>query len=152
MKDVFFTKEQFVAAKNGDQVSVHYTGTLTDGTIFDTSRDRDPLAFTIGAGQVIAGFNSAVEGMEIGDVRTVKIEAKDAYGEYRDEWAIVVNPSDIPPEIQPEVGMDLEMHQSDGGSIPVRVTEVTKESITLDANHPLAGMDLTFEIELVSVD
>jgi peptidylprolyl isomerase len=133
-------------------VSVHYTGTLADGTVFDTSRDRDPLSFTIGEGQVIAGFNNAVEGMEIGDVRTVSIPAKDAYGEYRDEWAIEVNPTDIPPEIQPEVGMDLEMHQADGGSIPVRVTQVSDEMITLDANHPLAGMDLTFEIELVSVD
>jgi peptidylprolyl isomerase len=141
-----------VAAKNGDMVSVHYTGTLADGTVFDTSRDRDPLSFTIGEGQVIAGFNNAVEGMEIGDVRTVSIPAKDAYGEYRDEWAIEVNPTDIPPEIQPEVGMDLEMHQADGGSIPVRVTQVSDEMITLDANHPLAGMDLTFEIELVSVD
>ena len=152
LKDVFFTKEQFVAAKNGDMVSVHYTGTLVDGLIFDTSRDRDPLAFTLGAGQVIAGFNSAVEGMEIGDVRKVTIPAIDAYGEYRDEWAIVVKPSDIPPDIQVEVGMDLEMHQEDGGSVPVRVTQVSAESITLDANHPLAGMDLTFEIELVSID
>lgn len=141
-----------MAAKNGDMVSVHYTGTLADGTVFDSSRDRDPLSFTIGAGQVIAGFNSAVEGMEIGDVRTVNIPARDAYGEYRDEWAINVKPTDIPPEIQPEVGMDLEMHQSDGGSIPVRVTQVSEESVTLDANHPLAGMDLTFEIELVSID
>ncbi len=141
-----------MAAKNGDMVSVHYTGSLTDGAIFDSSRDRDPLSFTLGEGQVIAGFNHAVEGMEIGDVRTVTIAARDAYGEYRDEWAIEVNPSDIPPEIQPEVGMDLEMHQADGGSVPVRVTQVSAESITLDANHPLAGMDLTFEIELVSID
>jgi peptidylprolyl isomerase len=145
-------KEFHVTATNGNTVSVHYSGSFLDGTIFDSSREREPLTFTIGAGQVIAGFNDAVEGMQVGDVRTVMITAKDAYGEYRDEWAIEVKPSDIPPEIKPEVGMDLEMHQEDGGSIPVRVTAVSEEAVTLDANHPLAGMDLTFEIELVSIE
>ncbi|HOJ05072.1 MAG TPA: peptidylprolyl isomerase [Bacteroidota bacterium] len=140
-----------MAAQNGNMVSVHYTGTLSDGTIFDSSRGREPLSFVLGAGQVIAGFNDAVDGMEIGDTRTVTIPAANAYGEYRHEWAFNVNPSDFPPEIVPEVGMDLDMHQDDGGNVPVRVTEVTEEFVTLDANHPLAGMDLTFEIELVAI-
>jgi len=140
-----------MAVTNGDTVSVHYTGSLTDGTIFDSSREREPLTFTVGANQVITGFNNAVEGMEVGSTQSVNIPADHAYGQYRDDWVINVKPSDFPPEIKPEVGMDLDMHQDDGGKIPVRVTEVTEEFITLDANHPLAGMDLIFEIELVSV-
>ena len=138
-------------AKSGDTVHVHYTGSLSDGTVFDSSRERDPLTFTVGAGQVIPGFNSAVEGMNVGDSSTVTIPAAEAYGEYRDDFVINVKPSDIPEEITPEVGMDLQLHQQDGGAIPVKITAVTEEQITLDANHPLAGMDLTFEIELVEL-
>ena len=138
-------------AKSGDTVHVHYTGSLSDGTVFDSSRERDPLTFTVGAGQVIPGFNSAVEGMNVGDSSTVTIPAAEAYGEYRDDFVINVKPSDIPEEITPEVGMDLQLHQQDGGAIPVKITAVTEEQITLDANHPLAGKDLTFEIELVEL-
>jgi peptidylprolyl isomerase len=141
------------AAKNGDTVAVHYTGSLADGTIFDTSREREPLTFTVGEGQVIAGFNDAVFGMNEGEsvTVTVTIPAADAYGEYNEQFVISVPPSDIPEEIGVEVGMDLQLHQEDGGAIPVRVTEVTEEFVTLDANHPLAGQDLTFEIQLVSI-
>lgn len=139
-------------AKSGDKVNVHYTGSLGDGTVFDSSRERDPLAFEVGAGQVIPGFNDAVDGMEVGNTVTVTIPAKDAYGEVRDDFILKVQPSDIPEEITPEVGMELQLHQQDGGAVPVKVTEVTEEHVTLDANHPLAGQDLTFEIELVSIE
>ena len=139
-------------AKTGDTVRVHYTGSLTDGTVFDSSREREPLSFQVGAGQVIPGFNDAVEGMEVGDKVDVTIESKDAYGDYRDDFVINVNPSDIPDEIDPEVGMDLQLHQQDGGAIPVKVTAVSDDAVTLDANHPLAGKDLKFEIELVGIE
>lgn len=138
-------------ATNGDTVAVHYTGSLADGTIFDSSREREPLSFTVGEGQVIAGFNDAVQGMNVGESVKVTIPATQAYGEYNEQFVINVPPADIPAEIQVEVGMDLQLHQEDGGAIPVRVTDVSDESVTLDANHPLAGQDLTFEIELVSI-
>lgn len=138
-------------AKSGDTVAVHYTGSLADGTIFDSSREHEPLSFTVGEGQVIAGFNDTIEGMSIGESVTVTIPAANAYGEYNEQFVITVPPADIPPEIEVEVGMDLQLHQEDGGAIPVRVTEVTDDHVTLDANHPLAGQDLTFEIELVSI-
>lgn len=139
-------------AKTGDTVRVHYTGSLTDGKVFDSSREREPLSFQIGAEQVIPGFNDAVEGMDVGDKVEVTIESKDAYGDYREDFVINVNPSDIPDEIDPEVGMDLQLHQQDGGAIPVKITAVSDEAVTLDANHPLAGKDLKFEIELVGIE
>ncbi len=138
-------------ATNGDTVAVHYTGSLADGTIFDSSREREPLSFTVGEGQVIAGFNDAVSGMNVGDSVKVTIPATDAYGEYNEQFVINVPPADIPAEIEVEVGMDLQLHQEDGGAIPVRVTAISDDAVTLDANHPLAGQDLTFEIELVSI-
>lgn len=138
-------------AKSGDKVNVHYTGSLDDGTVFDSSRERDPLTFEVGAGQVIAGFNNAVDGMNVGDKLTVTIPAAEAYGDYRMDFVINVKPADIPPEITPEVGMELQLHQEDGGSVPVKVTAVAEDQVTMDANHPLAGKDLTFEIELVGI-
>ncbi|MBR9979192.1 MAG: peptidylprolyl isomerase [Bacteroidetes bacterium] len=137
--------------KNGDTVAVHYTGSLTDGTIFDSSREREPLSFTVGEGQVIAGFNDAVHGMNVGDEKKITIPASEGYGDYNDQFVLNVKPSDIPSEIEVEEGMDLQLHQEDGGAIPVRVTGLTEEAVTLDANHPLAGKDLTFDIELVSI-
>lgn len=139
-------------AKTGDTVRVHYTGSLTDGTVFDSSREREPLSFQVGAGQVIPGFNDTVEGMEVGDKVDVTVESKDAYGDYREDFVINVNPTDIPDEIDPEVGMDLQLHQEDGGAIPVKITAVSDDAVTLDANHPLAGKDLKFEIELVGIE
>ncbi len=140
------------AAKDGDTVQIHYTGKFPDGEVFDSSEGRAPLEFKIGTGQVIAGFNDGVIGMEVGQSKTVNIPAKNGYGEYKEEFILRVSPSDIPPEIKPEVGMALTMHQEDGGEIPVRITEVTAEQITLDANHPLSGKELVFDIELVSVE
>jgi peptidylprolyl isomerase len=101
---------------------------------------------------VIPGFNNAVEGLEVGGSVKVTIPPADAYGDYREDYIIKVNPSDIPEEISPEIGMELTLHQQDGGQVPVRVTEVTDEHVTLDANHPLAGKELTFEIELVEIE
>ena len=138
-------------AQKGDTVSVHYTGTLADGSVFDSSTGGEPLAFTIGKGQVIAGFEAAVAGLATGESRTVTIPAGQAYGEYREDFVIHSDPADIPPDIKPAIGMELTLHQSDGGQIPVRVTAVSETEVTLDANHPLSGKALTFEIRLVKI-
>ncbi len=137
-------------AQNGDTVKVHYTGTLDDGTEFDSSTKRDPLEFTIGEGKLIPGFEQAVVGMEPGESKTVTIPPDDAYGPRRPELEIEVNRSDLPADLSPKVGDQLELSQDDRTFI-VRVIEASLESVTLDANHPLAGEALTFEIELVEV-
>ncbi|HHL39328.1 MAG TPA: peptidylprolyl isomerase [Deltaproteobacteria bacterium] len=138
-------------AKTGDTVSVHYTGTLDDGTVFDSSHERDPLRFTLGNGEVIQGFEDAVLGMEEGETRTRRIACDDAYGPRIEDLVFRVDKSKLPPDLDPEVGQFLQVSQEDGRTISVRVTEVTDADIALDANHPLAGKDLTFEIRLVSV-
>ncbi len=137
--------------KDGDTVKVHYTGTLEDGTVFDTSREREPLEFTLGNGQLIPGFEKAVIGMAEGDTTEVSIESDNAYGERRDDLELEVSKTDLPEEIDPEVGMQLQMQQEEGRAIPVQITNVEEEVVTLDANHPLAGKDLNFEIELVEI-
>ena len=139
-------------AQPGDTVSVHYTGKLSDDTIFDSSRDREPLSFEIGAGNVIPGFEQGVVGMEPGDTKTVTIDSDKAYGPYREEQVIEVERARLPDDIEPEVGQQLQVQQADGQTAIVVIKEVTDGSVALDANHPLAGEDLTFEIELVSVD
>ncbi len=138
-------------AREGDTVAVHYTGRLDDGSVFDSSADRDPLTFTLGEGQVIEGFEQAVEGMAPGETRTVSIAPSEGYGPYHEDLLIVVDRSQIPPGLSPEVGQQLALQQHDGADIDVRVSEVTERSVTLDANHPLAGLNLTFEIELVAI-
>ncbi len=137
--------------KKGDTVKVHYTGTIADGTVFDTSKEREPLEFTLGEGKLIPGFEKAVEGMDVGDSSKVTIPSDEAYGEKKDDMVIDVERSQIPPDIQPEVGQQLQIQQKDGGAIPVVITDVTEETVKLDANHPLAGEDLTFDIEVVEV-
>ena len=139
------------AAKAGDTVQVHYTGKLDDGSVFDSSAGRDPLEFTVGAGPVIPGFEQAVEGMAVGQTKTVTIPSAEAYGERVAEAVLQVPREQLPPDLEPEVGQQLVMQSRDGRQIPIVVVEVTEDSITIDANHPLAGRDLTFEIELVSV-
>ena len=139
------------AAKAGDTVQVHYTGKLDDGSVFDSSAGRDPLEFTVGAGQVIPGFEQAVEGMAVGQTKTVPSPSAEAYGERVAEAVLQVPREQLPPDLEPEVGQQLVMQSRDGRQIPIVVVEVTEDSITIDANHPLAGRDLTFEIELVSV-
>ena len=139
-------------ASKGKRVNVHYTGSLDDGSVFDSSRGGVPFAFTLGKGEVIPGFDAAVAGLEVGGTVTVTIPAAQAYGEYSEQYVLRAKRSDIPPEIVPEIGMELTIHQDDGSSVPVRVTELSPTHVTLDANHPLAGKDLTFEIELLSVE
>jgi peptidylprolyl isomerase len=139
------------AAKKGDTVAVHYTGTLGDGTVFDSSKERDPLEFTLGSGQVIPGFDAAVEGLAAGESVKATIPCEQAYGERDDELAIETPREHIPAEVKLEVGRRLQARSAEGQVTRVTVTKVTEESVTLDANHPLAGQDLTFEIELVEI-
>lgn len=141
-----------MSAKKGDRVKVHYTGTLLDGSVFDSSLGREPLAFVVGAGQMIPGFDAAVVGMAIGDKKTATLAPADAYGETDPEALITVPIAEVPEDIQPEVGMQLQL--MDGGGRPhnVVVSEVTADHIVLDANHFLAGKTLVFEIEMVGIN
>jgi peptidylprolyl isomerase len=138
-------------AKEGDTVRVHYTGKLDDGSVFDSSQGRDPLEFTLGGGQVIPGFEQAILGMQPGESKTVSIESEEAYGPRRDELTLRVGRNQLPPEMEPQVGQRLQMQQGEQ-TVVVVITGVDAEGVTLDANHPLAGRDLTFELELVEVD
>ena len=137
--------------KNGDTVHVHYTGRLEDGQVFDTSEGGEPLEFEVGAGQVIPGFDEGVRGMETGDKKTVEIEADDAYGQRVDALVQSVARSGMNLDAEPHVGMNLIMQLPDGNQIPVAITDVTDTHVTLDANHPLAGQKLIFDIELVNL-
>lgn len=138
-------------AKSGDKVRVHYHGKLRSGETFDSSQGREPLEFTVGSGQVIKGFDEGVKGMQVGDKRTVEIAVEDAYGE-KEEGRIVEFPkAQFPPNMTAEVGMQLMMSDGQGNQIPVTITEVKEDSVVLDANHPLAGEDLIFDIELVEI-
>lgn len=139
------------AARNGDTVRVHYTGSLGDGTVFDSSKEREPLEFTLGEGKIISGFEQAVVGMEPGESKTVQIESDNAYGPHREEMVVSVERTRLPEDIEPQVGGQLQVRQPDGSVHPVIVTEVSDASVTLDANHPLAGEDLNFEIELEEI-
>lgn len=139
-------------AKAGDTVFVHYTGKLQDGSIFDSSADRQPLEFSLGQGQVIPGFDEAVIGMSPGDSKTVQIPCDQAYGPVRSEMVMVVDRQQIPADLDIAVGAQLQLQHTTGQIIPVLITEMTSETVTLDANHPLAGEDLTFEINLVSIN
>ncbi len=138
-------------AKAGDTVRVHYTGTLSDGTQFDSSAGRDPLEFSVGSGQVIAGFDNAVTGMSIGESRTVNIPSGEAYGPRQEELVHDVPRSALPEGMEPEVGMSLQAQTQQGQAVRLVVTAVGPQSITVDGNHPLAGKDLSFEIELVEI-
>ena len=137
--------------KDGDTVKVHYKGTLKDGSVFDTSENREPLEFTLGEGQLIPGFEKAVVGLTTGDTTSVDIPSGEAYGEVREDLIINVPKEQLPDEVEPQVGMQLQLNQPNGQPVPVRITEVGDAELTLDANHPLAGEDLKFDIELVEV-
>lgn len=137
--------------KDGDTVKVHYTGSLEDGSVFDSSQEKEPLEFTLGSGQLIPGFEKAVQGMGEGDSTKVTIPADEAYGEPREDLIISVPRENLPDDVEPEVGMQLQVNQPDGQAIPVRITDIGNEEIKLDANHPLAGKDLVFDIELVEI-
>ena len=137
--------------KDGDTVKVHYTGTLKDGSVFDTSAEREPLEFKLGEGQLIPGFEKAVIGMEEGDSTKIDIPVEEAYGEAREDLIINVPKDQLPEDVEPEVGMQLQVNQPDGQPVPVRIAEITDDELKLDANHPLAGKDLSFEIEVVEI-
>ncbi len=138
-------------AKAGDKVRVHYTGTFDDGAVFDTSLEGEPLEFTVGEGEVIPGFDHAVHGMNEGETCNIAIPPDEAYGNHRDDLVAVINREQLPPEIEPEVGMVLEMSSEDGIVTNVTITEIGDDTITLDANHELAGKKLNFEITLVEI-
>ncbi len=138
-------------AKQGDTVHIHYSGSLADGTVFDSSADRDPLSFTIGSGQVIPGFEEAVIGMAIDEKKNVTIPVDKAYGPRNEELIMTVPKEQVPPDLNPEVGQKLQMQGPNNTPVVVEVTEVAEEHIKLDANPPLAGKDLVFDIELVEI-
>jgi FKBP-type peptidyl-prolyl cis-trans isomerase 2 len=137
--------------KQGDTVRVHYTGKLNDGSTFDSSKNRDPLEFTLGERKIIPGFENAVEGMKQGEEKTEKIPYQQAYGERREELVFKVEREQFPADVTPETGQRLQMNQKNGQVVPVTVTEVNDQMVTLDANHPLAGEDLTFTIRVVEI-
>ncbi|GGH23582.1 hypothetical protein GCM10010973_09560 [Cribrihabitans marinus] len=144
--------EFMTEVKSGDTVAIHYTGTLRDGQTFDSSEGRDPLAFEVGSGQIIPGLDAAMPGMEVGDKKRVEVECQEAYGPVNPEARQAVPREGIPDEIPLEIGSRLQMQSPDGQAVPVTVVEVDEATVTLDANHPLAGQDLIFDIELVSID
>ncbi|PJE36677.1 peptidylprolyl isomerase [Pseudooceanicola lipolyticus] len=137
--------------KPGDTVHIHYTGTLRDGTTFDSSEGRDPLQFEVGSGQIIPGLDKAIPGMEVGDKKTVNVPCDEAYGPVDPQMRQAVPREGIPDDIPLDLGTRLQMQTQQGQVTPVTVVEVTDEQVTLDANHPLAGQDLTFAIELVHI-
>ena len=139
------------SAKEGDTVKVHYTGSFDDGTVFDTSEGKDPLTFRIGAGDVIPGFDNAVVGMAAGDNKKIEVPMDDAYGPHHDELVLTIEREQLPMESDPVEGMMLQAHLKDGQTVMVQITGITDDSITLDANHPLAGRDLTFQITLMEI-
>ena len=139
-------------AKNGDTVKVYYTGTLEDGTVFDSSKERDPLQFTLGKGQLIKGFEEAVIGMFVGETKSVRIPSDEAYGSHREDLLLKFNKSDFPPDIEPKGGLVINLVSPDGRNLLATITEISGDAVTLDANHPLAGKDLTFNIDLVEVE
>lgn len=140
-----------MSAKAGDTVRIHYTGTLADGSTFDSSEGRDPLEFKLGAGQVIPGFDKAVTGMAVGDSQTVEIPSDDAYGPVNPDGRQSFPRDKVPENIPLDIGTRLQLSGPQGQPIMVTVAEVTDEEVILDANHPLAGKDLTFKIELVEI-
>lgn len=139
------------AVKNGDTIRVHYHGRLINGTTFDSSEGRAPLEFQVGAGMVIKGFDNGVLDMEVGDKKTIHIPVDQAYGPKSPEYIMDFPKENIPADLNPEVGMELQMSNPEGHVMPVKVIAVNTDSITLDANHPLAGEDLMFDLELVEI-
>jgi peptidylprolyl isomerase len=137
--------------KDGDTVKVHYTGKLENGDVFDSSRERDPFEFTVGNKAVIPGFEKGVVGMGVGDTKTIEIPPEEAYGAKQDELVVVVKKSEFPEDITPSIGQRLQIKQQDGNPVVVTITDLTEDNITLDANHPLAGYTLFFDVELIDI-
>lgn len=139
-------------AKAGDTVRITYKGTLNDGEMFDSSEGRDPLEFVVGSGQIIKGLDAAIPGMAVGDTADVNVPCVEAYFEVNPDARQAVPRDQIPAEIPVEVGTQLQMQTPQGQVVPAKVVEVTETEVTLDANHPLAGQDLNFAIEIVGID
>ncbi|NIP32092.1 MAG: peptidylprolyl isomerase [Candidatus Dadabacteria bacterium] len=139
-------------AKDGSTVKVHYIGKLEDGTVFDNSNGGDPLHFTIGKNQVIKGFEDGVIGLEVGEKTTINIDHENAYGPYHEEYLYKIEKSKLPESIKLEVGTPITARNDDGSALQMVIIEVDEDTVTLDANHPLAGKNLIFEIELVHID
>jgi peptidylprolyl isomerase len=137
--------------KDGDTVKVHYTGKLDNGEVFDTSREREPFEFKLGDEAVIPGFEKGVVGMGVGDSKTIEISPDDAYGAKKEELVVEVQKSELPEDITPSLGQRLQIRQQDGNPIVVTITDMDEDNITLDANHPLAGYTLFFDVELVEI-
>ena len=139
-------------AKDKDKVKVHYTGKLEDGTVFDSSIEREPLEFTVGENQVIKGFDKGVVGMEIGDSKTLTIAPEDAYGLTREDMIVEVNKNQIPKDVDPSIGQKLKIQQPPNGeAVPVTIIGVAEDTVTIDANHPFDGKTLVFDVELVEI-
>ncbi len=138
-------------AKDGDTVKVHYTGKLENGTVFDTSTDRQPLELTLGSGKIIPGFEKGITGMGVGDRKTITVLPEEAYGPSRKELIVDIKKTDLPEDITPAIGKQLQVQQKDGNPIEITITDMDEDTVTLDANHPLAGNTLLFEVELVEI-
>jgi peptidylprolyl isomerase len=138
-------------AKDGDTVKIHYTGKLENGTVFDTSKDRQPLEFAVGNGKIIPGFEKAIIGMGVGDTKTITVQPEEAYGPSRKELIMDIKKTDLPEDITPAIGKQLQIRQKDGNPIEITITDMDEDTVTLDANHPLAGNTLVFEVELVEI-
>jgi len=137
--------------KNGDVVRIHYTGKFTDGTPFDSSDGREPLEFKMGAGQIIPGLERSIEGMDVGDKETVTVPAADAYGPRDDAQVQAIPRTAIPDGVDVDVGSRLQANTADGRTVNLTVVDLDDSSVTVDANHPLAGRDLVFDIEIIDV-
>lgn len=137
--------------KDGDNVKVHYTGKLSDGTVFDSSDGREPLAFTMGKGMMIPGFEKGVMGMQLDEKKTITLQPDEAYGQVREDMIAEVPKSQLPPDLKPQLGMELMSQTPDGHQLVVRIIEVKEDSIVIDANHQLAGKELTFDIKIVEI-
>lgn len=138
-------------AQQGDTVAVHYTGKLDSGEVFDSSRGRDPLEFEVGSGQVIPGFDQAVEGLEVGESREVRIEPDEGYGPPREDLVVDVDRTQFPGDVEPEVGQQVQVQVAPGQNRVATITEISDDAIQLDLNHPLAGKALSFDVELVDI-
>ena len=140
-----------MTVKLNDKIKVHYTGTVQSGEIFDSSLEREPLEFTVGEGNLLKDFENAVLGMALNESKKINIESVNAYGVVREDLIVSVEKTNLDPELTPEVGMELISQYPDGTEVVVRIIEVNPDTITVDANHPLAGQDLTFDITLVHI-
>ena len=138
-------------AKKGSRVKVHYTGTFEDGTVFDTSVSSEPLEFVVGDGSMIEGFDKAVDGMRLNDIKQITLTADEAYGEYDDDLVVEVDKKELPAGFSPEEGVQVSLEDGEGNELYAVVKEVKENSIVLDANHQLAGRNLNFEIKLVEI-